>query len=285
MGKIITQDIAKNRCENLGFELISKYTSSKNIHDIQCHCGAVFSSRISSIWNGHTTSCGCVNTITQKDAEGKTLDIGIILLSPYTQSKNSHKFMCFCGVEFESKINNIWSGEVSSCGCLKNINDIHERLEKLNVSLVDDYKGSHKSHTFQCKCGNKFGRLMHHVLYDKRTTCGCDTKSNGELLVRNILNSIDIDYIEEYTFKDCRNERLLRFDFYIPDYNICIEYNGRQHYEPIEFFGGISSFHRQMENDSLKRQYCCIYKKNLLILKYNESYRDIYDKISNLIAK
>ena len=47
----------------------------------------------------------------------------------------------------------------------------------------------------------------------------------------------------------------LSFDFYVPQYNTCIEYQGVQHYKPVERFGGEEQFAIQQEHDELKRKY------------------------------
>ena len=53
------------------------------------------------------------------------------------------------------------------------------------------------------------------------------------------------------------------FDFYLPDNNICIEYQGQQHYYPIEHFGGKDRFEEQVQRDLIKKEYC---KNNNVIL-------------------
>lgn len=49
---------------------------------------------------------------------------------------------------------------------------------------------------------------------------------------------------------------MLRFDFYLSDYNILIEYNGKQHYYSIPYFGGEDTLKRQKVNDAIKEKYC-----------------------------
>lgn len=72
-------------------------------------------------------------------------------------------------------------------------------------------------------------------------------------------------YIREFIFNDCRSRptfdrkrtRFLPFDFYLPNYNLCIEYDGQQHYEPK--FGYNKEdvrFKMQQENDKIKNEYC-----------------------------
>src|SRR6266403_1366101 len=62
--------------------------------------------------------------------------------------------------------------------------------------------------------------------------------SKGELLVEKILIMEKINFIKQMKFEKCVHKKMLMFDFYLPDYNICIEFNGLQHYKPIKIFGG-----------------------------------------------
>ena len=75
---------------------------------------------------------------------------------------------------------------------------------------------------------------------------------------------------------------LQRFDIYFPKYNIAVEYNGEQHYIPIEHFGGEIGLIRTKERDELKRKKC---KENNCILfeiKYNYSDKDYQNLINNI---
>ena len=53
----------------------------------------------------------------------------------------------------------------------------------------------------------------------------CD-ESKGEKFVRQYLESNNIEFIQEYKFNDCKHKRSLPFDFYIKEYNLCIEFDG-----------------------------------------------------------
>ena len=66
------------------------------------------------------------------------------------------------------------------------------------------------------------------------------------------------------------NNGKLSYDFYLNDYNTCIEYNGEQHYRPVNIFGGEKRFKKQLLHDNLKRQYCEINNINLIIVPYWE---------------
>jgi hypothetical protein len=72
----------------------------------------------------------------------------------------------------------------------------------------------------------------------------------------------------------------MEFDFFLPDYNTFIEYDGEQHFKPIDFFGGESSYNKQKLNDEKKNYYCFIKKYNLLRIPYYD-----YDNIEIILNK
>lgn len=97
-------------------------------------------------------------------------------------------------------------------------------------------------------------------------------KSGGEEWMRNKLSSLNIKFIEQKTFEDCRSDKnsLLRFDFYVPEYNCCIEIDGRQHKEPVDRFGGKEAFDRLRKNDIIKNKYCEKNNISLIRVDYNK---------------
>lgn len=69
-------------------------------------------------------------------------------------------------------------------------------------------------------------------------------------------------------------------DFFLPTSNTIIEYNGQQHYEAIDYFGGQERFERQEERDNAVRQYCKEHKIKLIEIPYTE-----YDDIETILKK
>ena len=87
---------------------------------------------------------------------------------------------------------------------------------------------------------------------------GCPICKNSHLEseIRNLLIRNCIKFEQEKTFDWLINESNLRIDFYIPDKKIAIECQGIQHFIPVNYFGGITSFEKQKEMDLLKKQLC-----------------------------
>lgn len=74
-------------------------------------------------------------------------------------------------------------------------------------------------------------------------------------------------------------------DIYIPKWNIGIEYQGTQHYEPIDFFGGQEAFEKTVERDKRKKDLC--EKHNCCLIYVDEGYdfHEISNKIEEIIQK
>jgi hypothetical protein len=87
--------------------------------------------------------------------------------------------------------------------------------------------------------------------------------SKGEILVGNWLTDNNIQYETQKRFDDCRRKFPLPFDFYLPDLNICIEFDGDQHSIPVELWGGEDTLKLVRERDLIKDTYC---RKNSIIL-------------------
>lgn len=135
-----------------------------------------------------------------------------------------------------------------------------------------DYKKSEKILVKHNKCGFIFNTNAYNFL--RGHACPRCKASLGELKVRKFLQNNNICFLEQYSFEDSEISSL-KFDFYIENSNnekFVIEYNGRQHYQAIDFFGGEETLLKQQERDSKKKEYC--YKNNITFIEipyYNES--------------
>lgn len=116
-----------------------------------------------------------------------------------------------------------------------------------------------------------------HGIFEQRASShiygsGCPSckESKGEREIRKILDSLNIRYETQHTFNDCKFKNKLPFDFYLPKYNIYIEYDGEQHFRPIEYYGGINTFNVIKKRDQIKTLYC--ENNNIEIIRIN--YRD-----------
>jgi len=102
---------------------------------------------------------------------------------------------------------------------------------------------------------------------------GCPNckKSVGENKIELFFNKNNVLFEKQKMFEDCKNILSLPFDFYLPNYNICIEYDGIQHYQPVKHFGGIENFNLRKKLDEIKNEYCKNNNIRLIRISYKEN--------------
>jgi len=98
--------------------------------------------------------------------------------------------------------------------------------------------------------------------------CPICRESLNEKEISKILDEFSISYVRQKKFENCKNVLNLSFDFFLPERSICIEYNGNQHYDAIDHFGGSDRLIIQKKRDKIKKDFCRKNKIRLIILHY-----------------
>jgi DNA-directed RNA polymerase subunit M/transcription elongation factor TFIIS len=98
--------------------------------------------------------------------------------------------------------------------------------------------------------------------------CG---ESKGEIEITKMLMNIEMSFEREKRYNTCKNIRELPFDFYLPKYDALIEFDGKQHFESIEFFGGDAALKERQKNDEIKTNWAVANNKPLLRIRYDEN--------------
>ena len=128
---------------------------------------------------------------------------------------------------------------------------------KFKLIFHKNFKGQQSIITILCPIHGKVELTSQQHLSLSSGCVKCKVKSNGEFIIENILKNNDIIYEAHYNFKDCSYKRVLPFDFYIPERNICIEYDGKQHYKFIKYYHKTyDKFEEQQLKDNIKTKYC-----------------------------
>lgn len=252
----------------------------------KCKCGNEVIVRGSSLRNGNTKSCGCLQKEKIRERnENKENIIGkkfnhllVEKFVGYKENNNGkrsrlYECLCDCGNKKITTYNYIISGQVKSCGCLSHkkqyIDEIGNRYGKLTVL---SYEGTNKDKRSlwlcKCDCGGTIitsGKSLRNGLI---ISCGC-VKSKGEEKISKLLEENNINYSKQWHFKDLKskNNYPLYFDFAIFDENnklkCLIEYQGEQHYnEPRGKWTSIQ------ETDAMKKNYCKNNKIKLIEIPY-----------------
>lgn len=110
--------------------------------------------------------------------------------------------------------------------------------------------------------------------------CGCPKCkiSKGERKIMNFFEKNHLLFEHEKKFSNCKNKNILPFDFYLPDLNICVEYDGIQHFEEIEYFGGENTLKYIQQNDQIKNNFCRDNDIRIIRIRY-----DKYNNIDNIL--
>jgi len=131
-----------------------------------------------------------------------------------------------------------------------------------------DYHNGHYINAYTkvsiiCKKHGEF--LMAPTKHLSGQSCPKCKSSHGENRISTILDQHNIKYIKEHSFMDCIHIKPLKFDFYIPSHNICIEFDGEQHFSPVSIFGGKEAYDQRVINDTIKSKYCI--SNNIILIR------------------
>lgn len=144
-------------------------------------------------------------------------------------------------------------------------------------NLPSDYKllnkaGSYRQRvSLQHSCGFIYSTISQSFIQGYGRCPKCEKRSSlGERQIKDWLEKHNITYEREYIV--VLKKHPLRFDFYLPEYDLYIEYQGKQHYEPVGFFGGEEKFKKIQKYDKIKKDFA---KEKLIAIKYTENINDV----------
>lgn len=252
-----------------------KRLSNKLCWECICDCGNTITVRGECLRSGHTKTCGCSKA--PRNLIGKKFgELTVIKDTP--KRNNSGEIIweckCSCGNITYIPTSRLTGGFYISCGCassrgLRRNENKRENLlgQKFGKLIVIDFdkEGSALSNKSKwickCECGNICSKRIDvlHSPQGQFASCGCDTRSKGESLIRSLLTKYNISFIEQKTFESCRfieTGYLARFDFFVEN-NYLIEYDGEQHF----YYSGTGwdtkeQFEITKQRDNFKNEWC-----------------------------
>lgn len=268
----------------------------------KCPCGEFFEGRVDNIKNNNSVCRKCSNKRKQNNYKAGSVinkETGTVFLERTkcdSHGEWSAKFVCGkCRNIYETRISRAKAGSlckkcreqsIKDAKTIYKPGDILQSKNDCFFKFIEETPPQKGVRTSRCgifikvnsngnEVGESFYSQIGHVISGE---CTGSKKSNGEEFFANALDVLSIPYKREYAFKDLISDtgNLLRFDFAIPynDKTILVELNGKQHYFPVEFFGGEENFKRLQEHDKLKEQYVNshenLYLEKILYTDYNK---------------
>lgn len=189
---------------------------------------------------------------------------------------------CECGTVKPVLVKNLIKNLSKDCGCGRkktageNFSKdlVGQKFGKLTVleTLEERSKTGHKLYKCLCDCGNEIILQTNQLTTHHTSSCGC-LLSYYNMYIDKLLTSKGIEHKSEYTI--FIGDNYYRFDFYLPQYNLFIEYDGEQHYKPVMYYNQTDeqmelAFKRTQEHDNIKNRYCEENNINLLRIPYWE---------------
>lgn len=248
-----------------------------------CECGGERIAYSADLMAGKTTSCGC----------GKRLDITnqkygkLTALHPTDQKTSSGivwECICDCGNTHYTTPHALRSGNVLSCGCGRseavaeaNRRRAHNLLgQKFGQLLViapsENSANGRTQWKCKCDCGRETITTTKDLMDGHSTSCGCFSGSKGENKIAEILSNHNIFFKREASFNDFifpDSQKKARYDFYLPDFNCLIEYDGKQHFsQGTGYYDNMEKFAKTQEHDYIKNEYAKNHNIALIRIPY-----------------
>lgn len=286
----ITYKDAKEDVEKEGYKLLSKEEDYKNTDSyllVQCSCShEPYKVRYRKWKEGRRCPvCSGKKKLTQEQARERFAQYGFKMIGEYKACSQPIEVECCNGHKYKRRLN-------SKDGCpycygnkALTIEQIRERIESYKgFKLISNTYTRRGRLKMQCPKGHLFSMRLDG--FEGR--CPCCAESKGEQKVREWLEENKIDFIPQKTFDECKYKGILRFDFYIPSLNMCIEYDGMQHFEPTDFTNKmteeekLAQFKIIKERDEVKNTYCRANNIKLVRIPYTK-YDEVGDILSQLI--
>lgn len=175
--------------------------------------------------------------------------------------------------------------------CAGNMQRTHDEYVALvaninkNIEVVGDYINCDTPIWHRCVIDGRMW-IARPVDILKGKGCPQCSQSHGEKTILNWLTDHHIIFIPQKKFSDCRDKNELPFDFYLPDYNVCIEYDGEQHFRPVDFAGkgetwATTNFEKIKRHDTIKTQYCENHNIHLLRIPY---FKNVEEELNNFYS-
>lgn len=303
MTKKLTNEEFNIRLRNVNKNVIQIDDYLNNHTKIRVKCfidGCEWSSTPNNLLRGHgcpsckKRSLSALYKMTDDEFKGRLLKISrtIVSIDEYRGYDEKIKLKCLvCDSYWKSTPHHVLSGH----GCPKCSSRISGEKSRKNydyfksqVSILGDGEylviGEYITNKTQVKmlhlkCGQTWFVRPDSFLFSNSRCPRCKY-SRGELSIIKFLDKNRVEYEFQYKIPNQRGKGRLSFDFYIPEHLLCIEYHGRQHYEPVDFFGGKSSFEGQKTRDKIKEKYCLDNKIELLKIPYWE-----FDNIEKILEQ
>lgn len=259
---------------------VNNKTKMRVRHNI---CGQIFLTRMDSFLCNHRQCMRCFGNVklTIDDLKSRCLKThgnDYEIMSDQIKNNKSRIIVHHnvCGNTYDIVAHSFLNLETKCAYCngtkKQSIEDIKKRCYEMHgddyIILSENIKNIDSKIHVKHSCGFSWNVKATNFINIGSGCPMCAPKSKGEISIREFLLENKVNFISQKTFDNCVSKNSLYFDFYLPDFNLCIEYDGQQHFKSIPIFGGDNALKLQMKRDKIKNDYCSDNKINLLRIPY-----------------
>lgn len=278
--------------------MLYSYRNGSTYCKCRCECGNTTIVCASNLKSGKTKSCGCLERESRYGRQHGKYSAGDVVngftLLEETEMRTSSKSIiwkcrCICGnIIFDAPSNIIHSNKKQCRDCYTHpllIDLTGNKYGMLTVIAQSPYRiwsGKRVAWICKCDCGKEVVASSDGLRSGQITSCGCKSKSIKIQYIKEILDDMGIEHTTEHRFEDCKDKRTLPFDIYIPSCKTVIEYDGRQHFEAVKFWGGEDGLLTRKYHDRIKNEYCLRNNINIIRIPYFMTDKEIRNKIDEL---
>ena len=291
-----TEDDYKIRCSELDVQYIGSHKEQKRGTVIEFICNKHKDKGIQNIdWSHMRIQKGCCGYCNGRkrttDDFRNMISSDIEVVGVYTKSEEPILVRCkVCGYEWSAIAKDLYNKRLqktNSSGCpkcgekmrikhrTKSLDQFKKELFLVNpfIEPIGEYINTHTPIKCKCKkCGHEWDGYPANLL-NKSAGCPKCHLSEGERRLINCLESLGINYSTQFSFPDLKNSKSLRFDAYDINNNIAFEFNGEQHYFPVDFGKRGKEYAEEeyklnLYRDNLKKEYCVENNIKLIVIPY-----------------
>ena len=281
-----TQKEVEEYYKEYGYELLSIYQNNRTPLTMRCPKGHV--SNTMTFWSFkkgcRCSMCSRKAKLTYEFVKSEFEKEGYELISDtYVNANTKLVTRCPKNHIWETTYGHFYDGK--RCGdCDKSKKLTYEfvksEFEKEGYELISDtYVNAISPLIIKCDKGH-ITNTMSWNNFQRGQRCLVCNQPKGEVEIAKILQNLNVKFIPQHRFDDCKDKYRLPFDFYLPDFNMCIEFDGEQHFAPVEYFGGEEGFKDRKRKDNLKNKYCKENNVKLIRIPYNN-----FKDIENILLK
>ena len=274
------------------YTVLSRYTKASNPIKIRHNtCGFVYETRTSNFISQGCRCPKCAGKLQYTNQSFKEKIFSIVgneytVLGNYKNSKTKVKIRHnICGFTIDIMPINFLRRQSCPYCSGKYLNQtmfskiISQKADGKEYIFLEKYKGTNtKIKVKHIICGHVYKVSPHKFMTGRR--CPFCNESHGEHEIGIWLSDRNIKHVCQKKFANCKFKKELPFDFYLPDNNMCIEYDGEQHFKKVDWFGGQEGLNKRRLRDNIKNEFCKKAGIRLIRIKYNE---DIDNSLSKCI--